>query len=186
VINVRIGIATVVAVTLFAAGCANQTAAPAPNPTAPEQNAAGDIPDDQVFVPYVPADHGFAVDVPEGWARTNDGGAVVFTDKLNTVRIETAARPQAPTVRSVTTDELPHHPHGKVATAHRVAGDAILLTYERTSTPDPVTGRTRTESVERYEFWHQGREVDLTLSGPKGADNIDPWLKVTESLRWPG
>ncbi|MDT7564604.1 MAG: hypothetical protein QOG76_3228, partial [Pseudonocardiales bacterium] len=24
----------------------------------------------------------------------------------------------------------------------------------------------------------------LTLSGPKGADNVDPWRKVTDSLRW--
>jgi hypothetical protein len=24
----------------------------------------------------------------------------------------------------------------------------------------------------------------LTLSGPKGADNVDPWRKITDSLRW--
>jgi hypothetical protein len=31
---------------------------------------------------------------------------------------------------------------------------------------------------------HDGREVVLTLSGPKGADNVDPWRIVTDSLRW--
>jgi hypothetical protein len=185
VIDVRTAIVTVAMLMLLATGCTGQSAAPAPNPTTPEENAAGDIPDNQVFVPYVPADHAFTVNVPEGWARTNDGTAVVFTDKLNTVRIETAARAAAPTVRSVTTDELPNHPHGKVTTVQRAAGDAILLTYERTSTPDPVTGKTRVESVEQYDFWRSGRAVVLVLSGPKGADNVDPWRTVTDSLRWP-
>lgn len=168
-----------VVLTLLATGCTQQAATP-PDPTAPEQNVAGDIPDDQVFVPYAPADHGFTVDVPEGWARATDGNAVVFTDKLNSVRIETVASAPAPTVQSATAE----FPHGKVSTAHRTSGDAVLVTYERKSTPDPVTGRTRVESVERYEFWHAGAEVILTLSGPKGADNVDPWRKVTDSLRW--
>jgi hypothetical protein len=171
---------------LIATGCGGPTAAPAPNPAAPEQNAAGDIPDNQVFVPYEPADHGFTVDVPEGWARTNDGNAVVFTDKLNTIRIEATARPAAATERTVTVDELPSHPGGVVRTVHRTGGDAVLLTYDAMSTPDPITGKPRAESVERYRFWHGGHEVVLTLSGPKGADNVDPWHKVTDSLRWPG
>jgi hypothetical protein len=27
-------------------------------------------------------------------------------------------------------------------------------------------------------------DVVLTLSGPKGADNVDPWRKITDSLWW--
>jgi hypothetical protein len=162
---------------LLATGCAQQ---PSPSPTVTEQNVVGDIPDNQVFVPYTPADHGFTVDVPEGWARTTDGSAVVFTDKLNSVRIETMASAQAPTVRSATA----RFPHGTVSTAHRTGGDAVLVTYEQKSTPDPVTGKTIVESVERYEFWQGGVEVILSLSGPKGADNVDPWRTVTDSLRW--
>ena len=38
--------------------------------------------------------------------------------------------------------------------------------------------------MERYTFWHDGQEAVLTLSGPKGADNVDPWRIVTNSLRW--
>jgi hypothetical protein len=41
-------------------------AANAPDPNAPEVNAAGDIPDNQVFVPFTPPEGGFAVSVPEG------------------------------------------------------------------------------------------------------------------------
>jgi hypothetical protein len=40
--------------------------------------------------------------------------------------------------------------------------------------------------VERYVFFHKGKDVVLTLSGPKGADNVDPWRIVTDSLRWSG
>jgi hypothetical protein len=47
-----------------------------------------------------------------------------------------------------------------------------------------VTGKTGTDAIERYEFWRDGREVILTLSGPVGADNVDPWRTITESLQW--
>jgi hypothetical protein len=181
---VKLLAAAVIAAAMMLAGCVQQAAAPPPDPHAPEQNAAGDIPDNQVFVPYLPADKSFTVEVPEGWARSADGGAVVFTDKFNSVRIETVTRSQAPTVQSVTADELPRYPHGVVRVAHRAGGDAVLITYVAQSTPDPVTGKTVTESVQRYEFWRAGTEVVLTLTGPKGADNVDPWLKVTDSLRW--
>jgi hypothetical protein len=49
-----------------------------------------------------------------------------------------------------------------------------------------VTGKRRTDAVERYLFFHHGREAILTLSGPKGADNVDPWRIITDSLRWTG
>jgi hypothetical protein len=44
--------------------------------------------------------------------------------------------------------------------------------------------RTIPLSIERHVFRHGGRRVVLTLSGPKGADNVDPWRIVTDSLRW--
>ena len=47
-----------------------------------------------------------------------------------------------------------------------------------------VTGKVRRNAVERYVFFHGGRDVVLTLSGPAGADNVDPWKLVTDSLRW--
>ena len=40
------------------------------------------------------------------------------------------------------------------------------------------------DAVERYEFWKAGTEVVLTLSGPQGADNVDPWRIVTDSFGW--
>ncbi len=171
--------------TASSGGSATTTAAAEAN------NPAGDIPDNQVYVPYEWPAGGFSLTVPEGWARTEVNGAVIFTDKLNSVRIETAQLAQAPTVGSVRSDELPtiessvtSYAAGDVTTVTRTPGDAVLTTYTGESDPDPVTGTTVTDSFERYEFWNNGVEVILTLSGPQGADNVDPWKTVTDSLTW--
>ncbi|MDT4974331.1 MAG: hypothetical protein QOG98_89, partial [Pseudonocardiales bacterium] len=58
------------------------------------------------------------------------------------------------------------------------------LTYRADSAPNPVTNKVAVEAVERYEFWRNGTEVVLTLSAPVGSDNVDPWLKVTDSFAW--
>jgi hypothetical protein len=156
----------------------------------PETNPAGDIPDNQVYVPFTPLGGGFEVKVPEGWARSGNGAATTFTDKLNSIRIETQPASAAPTVASAT-HELPKikaaahgFVPGKVTTITRKAGQAVRITYRADSAPDPVTGKTVADAVERYEFWHAGRQVVLTLSGPTGADNVDPWKLVSDSLRW--
>ena len=73
---------------------------------------------------------------------------------------------------------------GQVRAVTRNAGDGILLTYQADSPADPVTGKTVVDDVEQYWFFHNGTLVTLTLSGPKGADNVDPWRIVTDSLRW--
>jgi hypothetical protein len=154
-------------------------------------NAAGDIPDSQVFVPYVAPDQSFQVSVPEGWARTTDGTAVLFTDKYNSVRIESVQRPTAPDTASARADEVPGiaatapaFALGDVTSVTRKAGPAVLITYTASSPADPVTGKSVTAAVERYEFWKNGQEVVLTLAGPKGADNVDPWRIVSDSFSW--
>jgi hypothetical protein len=47
-----------------------------------------------------------------------------------------------------------------------------------------VTGKSVTDAVERYTFTKGTNIAVLTLSGPQGADNVDPWRIVTDSLRW--
>jgi hypothetical protein len=169
-----------------------ETAPAVPDPNAPEVVAAGDIPDNQVFVPYSPPDGRYTVSVPEGWARTEDGAAVEFTDKFNSVRVETVARPGgAPDVTSARVEELSvisastkGFGSGDVTAVTRKGGPAVLITYTATSPVDPVTGKAITTAVERYEFWRAGQEADLTLSGAQGADNVDPWRVVSDSFRW--
>jgi hypothetical protein len=163
----------------------------APDPNAPEVNAAGDIPDNQVFVPFTPAGAAFSVSVPEGWAQSGQGTSTVFTDKYNSVQIDTLPRAAAPNVGSVRTQDVPQLQRsvpgfalGDVRAVQRSAGPAVLLTYGATSAPNAVTGKSVTQAVERYAFWRDGQQVVLTLSGPTGADNVDPWRTITDSLRW--
>jgi len=178
---------------LLAAACGGpKPSAGAGSPAAPEVNAAGDIPDNQAFVAYTPSSGGYSLKVPEGWARTEVDGAVTFTDKLNSIRIETADAAVPPTVESATRDELAavrataaNYEPGKVEAVTRSAGPAVRITYRADGSPDAVTGRVIRLDVERYEFWKAGRELILTLSGPQGADNVDPWRTVTDSVRWP-
>ncbi len=167
------------------------TSANAVNPNAPEASPPGDIPDNQVYVAYSPPGGGYSVKVPEGWSRSNSGGAIVFTSNLNSIRLESTPASKAPTVAQAKQTLVPQLSHsvkgfvpGNVSTVSRNAGQAVLITYQGSSKPDPVTGKSAPEAVERYTFFHNGKEVILTLSGAKGADNVDPWRIVTNSVRW--
>lgn len=161
------------------------------NPNAAEVSPAGDIPDNQAFVTYTPPQGGYSVKVPEGWARSASGGAVTFTDKLNSIRMESASAKTPPSSASAARSELPKLARsvkgfqaGKVDSVDRAAGRAVRITYLADAKTDAVTGKTGKQAVERYLFFNKGKQVTLTLSGPKGADNVDPWKIVTDSLRW--
>jgi hypothetical protein len=79
---------------------------------------------------------------------------------------------------------VPGYKSGTVSSVSRSAGTAVRMTYVAQSPVNPVTGKSQTDAVERYVFFHNGQRVVLTLSGPKGADNVDPWKIVTDSLRY--
>ena len=156
-----------------------------------ETNVPGDIPDNQVYVEYAPPSGGYAVKVPEGWARTASGSSTVFTDHYNTVNLAPSTSAASPTLATVRTNELPalqksttgFHELG-VRTVPRTAGMAVLLTYNALSPSDPVTGKRVLLDVERYEFWRNGKLVSITLSASHGSDNVDPWKNITNSFRW--
>jgi hypothetical protein len=73
---------------------------------------------------------------------------------------------------------------GHATTVTRTAGPAVLVKYMTKSAADPVTGKVRPDAVERYVFFKNGKELILTLTAPKGADNVDPWKIVTNSVTW--
>jgi hypothetical protein len=212
--RLRVGRAIVVSlsVALFASACghsasAGKPAAPSsavtspsrsttsttsgPNPNATETPPPGDIPDNQVYVHYAPASKAYSLQVPEGWAMTHPGRATLFTDKYNSIRVDSLHVAKAPTVASAKANELPAikasargFAAGAVTKVARTAGSAVKITYQADSAPNPVTGKVVVEAVERYEFWRRGTEVVLTLSGAVGSDNVDPWRKVTDSFGW--
>lgn len=173
-----------------AVGHATKTTRAAVDPNAPEVASPGDIPDNIAFVPYRPTAGGFTVTTPEGWSRRNIATGAVFTDKYNIVEIESFAGRAAPTPRSAvaavttTVGRSKGFKLGRASTVKRKAGNAVLVTYLVNSAPNAVTGKTLPVAVERYEFFRNGTSVVLTLSGAKGADNVDPWRIVTDSFRW--
>ncbi len=152
---------------------------------------AGDIPDNQAFVPFTPSAGKFTVTVPEGWARTDTATGVLFTDKYNSIWVETRPAKAAPTTTSVRSSDLPalsgssaNFVLGDVTTVSRKAGTAVLLTYHADTAANAVTGKVTTAAFERYVFFRAGTEVVITVGAPVGGDNVDPWRTVTNSLSW--
>ena len=84
-------------------GAPNSTSSGAadPTPVVTESNPPGDIPDNQVYVPFTARGGRVSLKVPEGWARTSTGTATQFTDKLNRIEIARGTASAAPTVASV-------------------------------------------------------------------------------------
>lgn len=188
----RRALAGLAALVLASAGaaCGGSSGGSSPPPRK-EVNPAGDIPDSQAYVRYSPRGATFSVKVPEGWSRTATAAAVTFTDKLNSIRLQSAPAGSAPSVAAVRGGALPRlsrsvpgFREARVTAVSRSAGPAVRITYLARAKADPVTGRAGTDAVERYAFFHRGRLAVLTLSGPSGADNVDPWRIVTSSLRW--
>ena len=169
---------------------ASTTLPAAVDPNAPEVVEPGDIPDNQVFIAFTASSGGYTVKVPEGWARTEAGGVVTFTDKYNSITLSSTAATTPPTVPSVRTDGLSDVASDSTFTlidvtpVTRKSGTGILATYEIGSAPNPVTGKKALLAVERYVFFHNGTVVTMSLSGAKGADNVDPWKIVSDSLTW--
>jgi hypothetical protein len=202
----------VVSMTALLTGCGALTATPMPNqptigtsrgapnsaapPTTPtpaetESNPPGDIPDNQVYVPFTAPGGGVSVKVPEGWAGSRTGTATQFTDKLNRIEIAPSASSSAPTIASVTSSDVPklkssvpNFNLGKITTEQRAGGRVVLVRYQGDSPQDPVTGKVVRDAFERYVYHHGGQRLDLTLAGPTNADNVDPWRIVSESVKW--
>jgi hypothetical protein len=167
------------------------TTAATVDPNAPEPNAAGDIPDNTVYVPFTFAAGPFTVTVPEGWARTDASGSTTFTDNFNSAQLLVTSAAPAPTTQSARDGEVPliessstNFQLDNVTTVTRKGGTAVLITYKADSAPNAVTGKVRQLAVERYEFWQNGREAIVVLSGPVGADNVDPWRTITDAFSW--
>jgi hypothetical protein len=155
---------------------------------APERNPPGDIPDSQVFITYTAP--GFSMQVPEGWSRNDVAGGAQFSDKYNLLEITSADATAAPTVESAKSGEAAD----LVAKGHAVAitgitavnldgGPAIRIEYQANSAPNDVTGKQiRLERV-RYLYSKGNKLVRLDMAAPAGADNVDQWLLMANSVK---
>ena len=166
--------------------------APAEAETAvqPERNPPGDIPDTQVFVAYAPK-AGYALKVPEGWARSGDPKNIRFVDKLDGVAVTLSDIKAAPTLKWVKSSYLPEMIKAdravEVSSVKEVtlpAGPAIRIAYAVNSAPNPVTSKQIRLEAQRFLFWQSGTMAALELWAPAGADNVDQWKLMSESFRW--
>jgi hypothetical protein len=157
---------------------------------APETNTPGDIPDTIAYVTYTNSAGGYRFDHPEGWAQAEQGTSVTFTDRYNGVSASVVTAGAGPSVSSAQAVDVPALRASQpafelrsVAGASLPAGSGVLIVYRRNSAPDPVTGRAARVEVERYEVYGSGHTVVLELFGAVGADNVDPYRRMSESLR---
>lgn len=183
--------ACLLALAALLAACGGPSSSNSGSTAAKEFNPPGDIPDDQVFVDYTDSSGRVTIKVPEGWAQSDTADGVSFTDKLNTIQLVVLDASQQPTEDTVKSDDLPqlqrslsNFSGGEVSSVDRAGSTAILATYEADGPKDEVTGKTVTDAFERYVYFKDGIEAVLILSGPTGADNVDPWRLVSDSLRW--
>jgi hypothetical protein len=156
-----------------------------------ENNPPGDIPDTQAFTDYRSQPGGYHLQVPEGWARSEHGSSVVFSDKLNSVSVDVSAAsgPRTPdTVRSTDEPKLRSTVRAfqevKVETVTLPAGQAMLLRYRANSAPSDVTGKVYRLEVDRYEVYRSGKLAAISLGAPAGSDNVDVWKKISRSFGW--
>ncbi|MDE2391132.1 MAG: hypothetical protein KGL65_05930, partial [Rhodospirillales bacterium] len=64
------------------------------------------------------------------------------------------------------------------------AGPAVEIVYGENSAPDAVTGKRIRLEKERFLVQRGGRRATLTFAAPAGADNVDQWKLMRESLQW--
>lgn len=173
------------------AQASNSTPISAPeNPLKPEKNPPGDIPDNQAFIEYQ-SPLGFAIKVPEGWARRQISDNVTFSDKYNTIELAISQHAKPLTVDSVKQNEVGElEKTGKAVRVTSVkakqlpSGSAIVVSYGSNSEPNPVTNKAIRLENERSFFLKDGKLVTLTMSAPFGADNTDQWQLMAKSFRW--
>ena len=164
------------------------TSGPGPGALQAEANsaAAGDIPDNQVFLVFRNAGAGYSMKYPEGWAQRGSGGQVIFRDKNNIVRI-VVARGAAPTRASVRAGlaQLGSANVQNAPLAMTISGrPAFKVVYSTASAPNAVTGKRVKLVVDRYYLWKGGRRAVVDLGTPVGVDNVDAYRMMIESFRW--
>jgi hypothetical protein len=158
--------------------------------TAPNTVTPGDIPDTVAYVTYTNVAGQYQFKHPEGWAQTSHGTSALFTDSYNGVSVAVTPRAAAPTRQYVDHVILPKLRSSqsafslvKVVPAKLSTGGGFLTIYRRNSPTNAVTNRSVRQQVNLYTIYYRGRIVSMSLFGAVGADNVDPYAKMSQSLR---
>jgi hypothetical protein len=159
--------------------------------------AAGDIPDNQVFLVYHNTAAGYSIKYPEGWAIRSSNGDVTIQDKNNVVHIvpdsgaatvaQAAADMQslaASTPRFSSKPPVANPTCSNMGVTTNLPLAAVHVVYTTQSKPDPVTGKRSLLSVDRYYLSKAGRRVIVDLGTPQGVDNVDAYCLMIASFQW--
>jgi hypothetical protein len=162
-----------------------------------QAKAAGDIPDNQVFLVYRNAAAGYGIKYPEGWAIRGSNGDVTIQDKNNVVHIvadsgaatvaQAAADMQslaASTPRFSSKPPVANPTCSNMVVATKLPLAAVHVVYTTQSKPDPVTGKRSLLSVDRYYMSKAGHRVIVDLGTPQGVDNVDAYCLMIASFQW--
>lgn len=151
--------------------------------------AAGDVPDNAVFLTYHDPTQGFSIQYVEGWQVVQAGDGVMIRDKdsSETVAIVPAPADVATWVGATDLPALESQAGFKLIKQDQVkVGSAMLthLAYHLPAPPDPVTGKQVPSTVDRYYVPGPHGLALISLSTPDGVDNVDAFRQMIESFSW--
>ncbi len=151
--------------------------------------AAGDIPDNAVFLTYRSGAWRFSIHYVEGWQVTTENDGVVIRDKDSSEAVHVTQLPpdiaayvantDLPSLRAMAGFKLVRQDRAKVGS--RVF---VHLVYHIPSPADPVTGKQVPSTVDRYYVPGPARLAIVSLSTPDGVDNVDAFRQMIESFKW--
>ncbi len=151
--------------------------------------AAGDVPDNAVFLTYLDTTQAFSIQYVEGWqvVQASDGVTIRDKDSSEMVAIVPAPADIATWVSATDIPALKAQAGFRLIKQDTVkVGSAVLIhvTYHLPAPPDPVTGKRVPSTVDRYYVpGLQGLAV-ISLSTPDGVDNVDAFRQMIGSFTW--
>ena len=150
--------------------------------------AAGDVPDNAIFLTYHSAAWRFSIRYVEGWqVKTGqDGVTIRDKDSSETVRVLTLPADLASYVSGTDLPALQSQAGFRLIRQNRVkVGTAtyIHLVYHVPAAPDPVTGKQVPSTVDRFYVPGPGLAI-ISLSTPDGVDNVDAFREMITSFKW--
>ncbi len=155
------------------------------------RGAGGDIPDSQAFIDYASPRGDYSLKAPEGWGRVGGESDITFADKFNGLKVELRDFAGTLTIDGATSSIVPEIVKAgravtvkSIASLGRKGGQAIVVTYESNSDPNPVTNRQIRLEDKAYLFLEKGKLAIVTVWAPWGADNVDQWNLISDSFRW--
>ena len=182
------------------------TGATSPNPSAPggqpstaasesappasgTRTAAGDVPDNAVFLTYRDQAKGFSIQYVEGWQVVPHGDGVLIHDKDSSETVAVVAAPadvatwvsgtDLPALQALSSFALIKQDTVKVGSV-----TLIHLAYHLLAPPDPVTGKQVPSTVDRYYVPGPTGLAVISLSTPDGVDNVDAFKQMVGSFTW--